>query len=234
MNTKDKIRIIIELVIRDIANFFPYFFLLYFFIFIMSFFSILWKSFWGVPVLHISLIIFGLVFVFKKFKSLYIYRFNLENSRKFFIQIFKKSISKIEWTKYFENLEKIKIIFKTFLSYKKILRFFKYIFFLVYKFIIGLFYLIKFLIPRIIKFFWNTLKSIWRKIINGYFISWSGGIALFFFVLCPFLLVFKKTALAEKTTIYAYYFLVISVVFVIIENIFNKKPENTEDIGEKQ
>lgn len=40
----------------------------------------------------------------------------------------------------------------------------------------------------------------------------SGAAALFFLALCPILLIFKNDALAETFAVYAYYFLVITVI----------------------
>ncbi|PIR73469.1 MAG: hypothetical protein COU40_01890 [Candidatus Moranbacteria bacterium CG10_big_fil_rev_8_21_14_0_10_35_21] len=53
-------------------------------------------------------------------------------------------------------------------------------------------------------------------------------IALAFLTLTPFFLVFKKKALTEETAIYAYYFLILTVVMAIYE-IWKEdkiKPEN--------
>lgn len=43
------------------------------------------------------------------------------------------------------------------------------------------------------------------------------GLALVFLASCPFLLIYKKEALAEIMAIYAYYFLVMAVVLQIVE-----------------
>lgn len=76
--------------------------------------------------------------------------------------------------------------------------------------------------------FLKLVKLFWKNLLAGYFVSWTGGVALFFLGLCPFLLVFKKDAIAEQSAIYAYYFLVISVVLMIIENFNNKGQENDD------
>lgn len=204
---------------RDITNFFPYFFLFYLLTFILSSFSILWESFWKVPMLHISFIIFGLVFAFEKLIPFYIDKINFENSGR-------------KWNGFSEFFYKTKYFFKTFLSGKNILSFLRSVILLVYKFIFWLICLIKFFGSKMIVFCWKTLKSFWNKIKEGYFVSWSGGLALFFLALCPFLLVFKKDALAEKSAIYAYYFLVISVILIIIENFSDKKSQTIEEIEE--
>ena len=47
----------------------------------------------------------------------------------------------------------------------------------------------------------------------------SIGFALFFLILCPFLLIFKKELIAEKSAIWAYMFLVVGVIQMFIEYI---------------
>jgi len=45
----------------------------------------------------------------------------------------------------------------------------------------------------------------------------SLGVALGFLVLCPFLLILKKEAIAEKAAIWTYMFLVVGVIQMLIE-----------------
>jgi len=45
----------------------------------------------------------------------------------------------------------------------------------------------------------------------------SVGVALGFLVLCPFLLILKKEAIAEKAAIWAYMFLVVGIIQMLIE-----------------
>ena len=45
----------------------------------------------------------------------------------------------------------------------------------------------------------------------------SVGVALGFLVLCPFLLILKKEAIAEKAAIWMYMFLVVGVIQMLIE-----------------
>jgi len=228
MNIKDKIQIIIKLVVRDITNFFPYFFLLYVFIFIMSFFFLLWQSFWDKSLLHFSLIIFGLVYIFSKIKFSCINKFNFENNKKQWIQTSKEIVSKIRWNSFSESFYKIKLFIRTLFNYENLSYFLKKIFLTIRRFIFWLCYWIIFLDFKILIFCWKTLKSLWNKIKTGYFISWIGGFALFFITLSPFLLVFEKVNLAEKSAVYAYYFLIISLILIIIRNSFNKIPQNKE------
>ena len=62
------------------------------------------------------------------------------------------------------------------------------------------------------------------KLKNGGLVKFSASCAIFFLALCPFLLWLKKDAIAEQSAIYAYYFLVISVILMIIENWLDKTP----------
>jgi len=55
----------------------------------------------------------------------------------------------------------------------------------------------------------------------------SVGLALGFLILCPFLLIFKKELIAEKSAIWAYLFLVVGVVQLFIEN-FKKEKESVQ------
>jgi len=51
----------------------------------------------------------------------------------------------------------------------------------------------------------------------------SISLALFFLILCPFLLISKKELIVEKAAIWAYIFLVVGVAQIIIDNIKEKK-----------
>ncbi|HTX87057.1 MAG TPA: hypothetical protein VMC41_03250 [Candidatus Nanoarchaeia archaeon] len=97
---------------------------------------------------------------------------------------------------------------------------------------------------------WVKIKKWWIIIlvIAGIFISWKFGIsagiflslflsflifewdswiigflALIFLISCPILLTLKKEILAEQMAIYAYYFLVMTVVLQIIEYASHRK-----------
>jgi len=56
----------------------------------------------------------------------------------------------------------------------------------------------------------------------------SAGLALFFLASCPVLLIFKNENLAETFAIYAYYFLVITVVGEIISLKRGDNPDSDE------
>ncbi len=62
--------------------------------------------------------------------------------------------------------------------------------------------------------------SVWRFKFGG---RVSVGLALFFLILCPFLLILKKDPIAEKAAIWAYMFLVVGVIQMMIEYIKDKK-----------
>jgi len=53
----------------------------------------------------------------------------------------------------------------------------------------------------------------------------SIGFALFFLILCPFLLIFKKELIAEKSAIWAYMFLVVGVVELFIEYLKEERKD---------
>ena len=53
----------------------------------------------------------------------------------------------------------------------------------------------------------------------------SIGFALFFLILCPFLLIFKKELIAEKSAIWAYMFLVVGVVEIFIEYLKEERKD---------
>lgn len=56
----------------------------------------------------------------------------------------------------------------------------------------------------------------------------AAGLALFFLASCPILLILKNDALAETFAIYAYYFLVITVVSEVIV-LKRERPKNLTD-----
>jgi len=62
------------------------------------------------------------------------------------------------------------------------------------------------------------LISVIRPVDN----RWSAGAALIFLATCPILLIAKQDILAEKSAIFAYYLLVISVLTMIHESITAK------------
>jgi hypothetical protein len=77
---------------------------------------------------------------------------------------------------------------------------------------------------------------LWLLFLAFAFYDWDnrviGVMALFSLATCPFLLSFKQDALAEKVAVYAYFFLVMTVVLQIIEykrhpNLF-KESKNEE------
>jgi len=76
---------------------------------------------------------------------------------------------------------------------------------------------------------------LWIIFLAFLFYKWENRIlavvALFFLVSCPILLIFKKEAAAEQMAIYAYYFLIMTVVLQIIE--YWKKSRNIKEVNVK-
>jgi len=71
-----------------------------------------------------------------------------------------------------------------------------------------------------------ALTGLWIGAVIGWKMEGRLSIAgaLIFLTMCPFLLIFKKDAIAEKAAIWAYMFLAVGVVQQLIE--FKKKPKN--------
>lgn len=74
-----------------------------------------------------------------------------------------------------------------------------------------------------------ALLIIFHKFSDG---RYAFGIALFFLVLCPFLLLAKKDKIAETSAIFTYYFLVIGTLQEIIEIV--RKPRVDAPIEEEE
>ena len=211
MKFNDYIKNVSRLVVRDILSFFPYLLILYVIVFIMSLFSSLWHSFWQVPALHICLAVFAVIFIWVKTKDFY----------------FDRRVYEDDKNTTAELLGGVKSSF--ILSWRSVIILIRKTYFFLYRLIRWLIYLIRYFTPRILPFCLRTVLIVWKNIKNGQYISWTGGVALFFLTLCPFLLIFKKDAIAEQSAVYAFYFLVISVVLMIFENYFDKTPENIEN-----
>lgn len=68
---------------------------------------------------------------------------------------------------------------------------------------------------------------LWLLFLSFLVFEWDNRIialfALGFLVSCPFLLIFKKEVLAEQSAVYAYYFLVITVILQLIEYTVHPK-----------
>ncbi len=78
-----------------------------------------------------------------------------------------------------------------------------------------------------------TAAIFWILFLSFLLYQWDSRdialLALISLASCPFLLIFKKEALAEQMAIYAYYFLVITVVLQIVEYWGSPK-----DVSDKQ
>ncbi|MDD4902601.1 MAG: hypothetical protein PHE24_05720 [Patescibacteria group bacterium] len=78
--------------------------------------------------------------------------------------------------------------------------------------------------------FWKLGISaglLWLVFISFLFFEWDARIVAFFALVslacCPFLLIFKNETLAEQMAVYAYYFLIMTVVLQIVEYWSNPK-----------
>jgi len=77
-----------------------------------------------------------------------------------------------------------------------------------------------------------TLTGLWIGAVIGWKLEGRFSIlgALIFLTMCPFLLIFKQEAIAEKAAIWAYMFLVVGVIQQLIE--FKKEPKNLRDFDQ--
>jgi hypothetical protein len=73
----------------------------------------------------------------------------------------------------------------------------------------------------------------WLVFLSFLLFEWDSRIiaflALIFLASCPFSLIFKREALAEQMAIYAYYFLIMTVVLQIIEYVGHPKDEERDN-----
>jgi len=223
MNRK-KILNILQLVANDVAEFFPYFFVFYIVSFIASIFNQSWHSFFYWAAFHIFAFCFALIALFS------------ETVRK----PLEKNVKK--------NIKKGKQASRSTLSFLGI--FYRFIFYLIrgvfYR--IGrlakkvYFFLTKKLtkknvfkilvIALVLAFVFYKNTGVLDSVVIFYALTAvfflldsriSAGIALILIALCPIALVLKKDGLAESGAVYAFYFLVITVVSQIKEQ-FSLKP----------
>lgn len=82
-------------------------------------------------------------------------------------------------------------------------------------------------------FWWSGLSAglLWFLFLMFLFYEWDnriiGVLALIFLASCPFLLQFKQDALAEQMAVYAYFFLVMTVILQIVE--YKRHPESYKE-----
>ncbi|MBU4481717.1 hypothetical protein KKH59_05435 [Patescibacteria group bacterium] len=206
----ERIKKIIKLVLDEIAGIYLYFLAFYFTCLVLSFFFESWNLFFNWKAFQFSAIIFGILSL-------------LSDKGKKFI------LSKIEPLKFKRKIKFIiffKKIFVDLISFfpKKITK--KNYLKIILMSVILIYILIKGI--EVINFF-----ILAYGLISVLFIMESrlaAGIALLFLISCPILLILKKEGMAETLAIYAYYFLVITVLTQIREYIKENREESPEKV----
>jgi hypothetical protein len=184
-------------IIVKIREFYPYFLGFYLLSLIISLFSKTWSGFFYWPGFHGIIIFFTLLFVLT-------FKLNFKNKNFKIIGFTKNSAFQVnrQLRQYF-NFVRSKLLSLPLRTWLKIFIISAILIFALFKTIGVLDFLI--LLYALISFFF-ILDS-----------RYAAGTALFFLASCPFLLIFKKDALAESVAIYAYYFLIITVLTQIRE-----------------
>ncbi len=208
MRINKRFKTIFELVLEQIADIYLYFLGFYVVCLILSYFFGRWKLFFNWPAFHLSVIFLGILSLISKQGR----EFILSQKKPLFGLIkFPKSIftiiKSIAKNLVFLTASKLKQLKK-----KNYLKFVSILLILIYSLSKGI---------NPINFFILTyaLVSILFVIESRI----AAGIALLFLTSCPILLIFKKEAMAEQMAIYAYYFLVITVVVQIREYLREEK-----------
>jgi hypothetical protein len=200
---------------KMIIDFFPYFLFFYFFVLAVAIFSRSWRSFVYWPGLNILATIYAVYYFIKilsaQRKKIVHPSDRLTGARLTFFQLLKD------------------LAFRMYIALKVISKVLRALFFWLRAKIVRFSrkdWLKIFLIAVILIF------AVWRRVafIDFFILAYglssflfiynsriSAGIALAFLVFCPILLLFKKEGLAEDAAIYAYYFLIITVLTQIRE-----------------
>lgn len=177
---------------EKIRKFYPYFLSFYFFSLFIALFSTTWRTFFHWPAFHGAALFYTfLVLLTYRFKIKYRFLYNIIKSQ--LLREIKKHL----------NLFKKLILKLNRRDWSKIL-------------IIALvltFALIKDITVIDFALLTYALVSIIYILDSRY----AAGAALFFLITCPFLLILKKDDWAETAAIYAYYFLIITVITQIRE-----------------
>ncbi|MEK9153654.1 MAG: hypothetical protein AAB723_03590 [Patescibacteria group bacterium] len=195
--TNNKSFKILNLVLEQITEFFPYILGFYIVCLVLSYFFERWKLFFNWPVFHSSVIILGvLVLLNKKGKRFFLNQRRLTRG-KFIKFILKFKLSEIKPRSLiifiFARIKKISKI-----GYIKIGFIIIILSYLLYKGAGPIDFLI----------FGYALVSILFILKSRI----AAAIALLFLISCPILLSLKKGPIAEVTAVYAYYFLVIATL----------------------
>lgn len=216
----NKAKNIIRLVLGNIAAFFPYFFVFYILSLVLSFAFPSWEPFFYWPAFHWCILIFGLLTLVS-----YLIQGGVSGAKRTVIN-FRKYTHGRGWIKTGRVLKAIVVV-------------------LLNMFIVPLRKLAKEL-KKIKKKDWIKIAivlmvlifALYEKlgIIDCIILSYglisflfvvdsriAAGLALLFLAACPILLIFKEDAFAETMAVYAYYFLIITVIGQIIEHIRGEK-----------
>ena len=180
-----------------IREFYPYFLAFYLLSLIISIFSRTWSGFFYWPGFHGAFIFLTLLFVLT-------FEFNFKNKNFQIIGFTKNSARQAgqQLRQYF-NFVRSQLLNLTPRTWLKIFIISAILVFALFKAIGVLDFLV--LLYALISFFFIFDSR------------YAAGAALVFLASCPFLLIFKKDALAESAAIYAYYFLIITVLTQIRE-----------------
>ena len=189
----------------QISQFYPYFIIFYLVSFGISIFFINWKNYFYWPAFHFSTLVFTLLFfvdllLYKRMTEKRTYAvFSLVSILKYWLVKQIDIIRHIKWTRV--------IIFKLL-------------------FVVGvlIFSLVKSIGLVDFLILWYALVSVLFMLESRV----AAGFALVFLISCPVLLILKKDSIAETMAIYAYYFLVITV----LTQFRQLKAEDRSDIVE--
>ena len=202
MRINEKFKTIFELVLEQIADIYLYFLEFYVVCLILSYFFERWKLFFNWPAFHLSVIFLGILSLISKQGR----EFILSQKEPLFELIkFPKSIFTI-----IKSIAK-NLVFLTASKLKRLkkrdyLKFVSILLILIYSLSKGInpinFFILAYALVSILFVIESRIAA---------------GIALLFLTSCPILLIFKKEAMAETIAIYAYYFLVITIITQIRE-----------------
>jgi len=202
MRINEKFKTIFELVLEQIADIYLYFLEFYVVCLILSYFFERWKLFFNWPAFHLSVILLGILSLISKQGR----EFILSQKKPLFELIkFPKSIFTI-----IKSIAK-NLVFLTASKLKRLkkrdyLKFVSILLILIYSLSKGInpinFFILAYALVSILFVIESRIAA---------------GIALLFLTSCPILLIFKKEAMAETIAIYAYYFLVITIITQIRE-----------------
>jgi len=196
MRINKKLKTIFELVLEQITDIYLYFLGFYVVCLILSCFFERWKLFFNWPAFHLSIIFLGILSLIS------------DKGRKFILSKIEvvKPNGKIKFVFSREIFIDLISFFLRKITKKHYLKIILIIVILIYALSKGInpinFFILAYALVSILFVIESRIAA---------------GIALLFLTSCPILLIFKKEAMAETMAIYAYYFLVITVITQIRE-----------------